>query len=211
MMNSLRITARDVAEDLFFGQEVLVWARWFMIAALTVLALGTADSSAQLALAALPIAGLMAMNFYLHGRHAMGRPANRLLVKTAAVVDVSIITAIVLLWRHGTLAPGLESPLFVLYYPVLLAFAFVFPPRASALYTVLVLSLYAAACVEAPLLSSAPAITTPQELKTLALRLITLGAMGALGTLYWRIARQRSRALGESAAPASASVQPSEL
>src|SRR5215831_13565732 len=90
---------REAAEDIFFGQVVLIWARWFLIAAGATFFLWTAHESTQLALGVLPIVGLMAMNFYLHGRYFLERPSNVLQIVTAAVLDLALISSIVDCWR----------------------------------------------------------------------------------------------------------------
>ncbi len=201
-MQTVRMTARDLAEDLFFGQEVLIWARWFLITALAILALWTATTSSELALAALPIAALMGMNFFFHGRHAMGRPANRTLVALASLIDVAIVTSIVLFWDLGTVEAGFASPFFILCYPALLAFAFVFPPRQTAICVGMTLALYVGACVLAPDVSQAPVVDSALELKGIIFRVITMASVGALGTFYWRIQRDRLRTVtGRSPSP----------
>ena len=59
-------------------------------------------------------------------------------------------------------------------------------PGYSVAYTLAVLASYAGAC----LLVGGPDF----DVETLVARLITLGAMGGLGTYYWRIQRNRRRA-----------------
>jgi hypothetical protein len=62
----------------------------------------------------------------------------------------------------------------------------VFPPRLSWVYTAASLSLYTALVV-------ATGISGQGDLKMLVVRLVTLAAMGGLGSLYWRIVRRESR------------------
>jgi len=173
----------EAAEDVFFGQVVLIWARWFLIAAAAVFFLWTAHGSRELALDVLPIVGLMAVNFYLHGRSFLERPCNTLLITAASIVDAALISAIVLLWHGATGGTGLASPFFVLYYPVLLAFAFVLPRLLTVAYTAATAAVYAAICVGD--------VTSLTSAKVLVLRLTTMAAMGGLGTFYWRIQRDR--------------------
>ena len=85
-----------------------------------------------------------------------------------------------------------------MYYPVVLAFAFVMPRMAAVPYTILTLAAYVTACVLADA-SMSPDVTSMAlahtgPVKVLIARLITLGAMGALGTYYWRVQRSRRRA-----------------
>jgi hypothetical protein len=189
----MRITAvrrleQETAEDIFFGQVVMIWARWFLIAAGTVFFLWTAQRSTQLALGILPIAALIVVNFYLHGRYLLERPSNVLQITMASTIDVGLVSAIVLLWHSSAAAPltGLASPFFVFYYPALLAFAFVMPRRLTLIFTASVAAVYTAICL--------PDLGSVTSVKVLVLRLVTLSAMGAIGTFYWRIQRSRRTA-----------------
>ena len=184
-MHAMRGAGREAAEDIFFGQIVIIWARWFVVLAVTVLTLWTSTSSNQLAGRILPIVGLVAMNFFLHGRILMELPANQRLVMAASLVDLLLITGIVLTWDET----GLMSPFFVLYYPVIFAFALVFLPRITAAWTTVALVAYAASC----LIADSSFVGEPELLKQLVMRIITLSAMGGLGTYYWRIQRDRRR------------------
>jgi len=180
-----RTLEQEAAEDVFFGQVVMIWARWFLIVAGAVFFLWTAVRSTQLALGVVPIVALISINFYLHGRYLLERPSNPKLITAASLFDVGLISVIVLLWGSGTGATGLGSPFFVFYYPVLLAFAFVMPRRATAVFTAVTAGAYAAICFGD--------VTSLTSAKVLALRLATMVAMGGLGTFYWRIQRDRRR------------------
>ena len=96
----------------------------------------------------------------------------------------------VLVWSEQR---GLDSQFFVLYYPMVLAFSFVMPAKVSTAYTVVALVAYAVASfvVESFVVGS---VVTESDVKLLIIRLITLGAMGGLGTYFWRIQRNRRRA-----------------
>jgi hypothetical protein len=109
----------------------------------------------------------MAMNFFLHGRYVMGSPLNRAVVVAASVADLVLITAIVVFWPGHV---GLSNQFFVLYYPVVFAFALVFPRVIEAAYTVLAMLAYATAC-------------------------FVLGTV--LGNYYFRIQRDRLRRVSE--------------
>lgn len=177
--------AREAVEDVFYGQVVMIWARWAVVAALAVLFLWNVGDVGQMTERVLLLALLMAVNFYLHGRYLSRRPANRVLITLATVADLALITGAVVLWG------GFQSQLFVLLYPVLFAFALVFPPRATAILTLLAVGVYAAAVVAA----GTDWLQDIQLMKILLVRLITLLAVGGLGTYYWRIQRQRRHAV----------------
>lgn len=179
---------QEAAEDLFFGQIVTIVARWALVLALAVLVLWKARDEAELVTAILPVVALMAMNFFLHGRYLLERPANTVLTLAAALLDLGLITLVVLGWPGPQ---GLQSQFFVLYYAVLVGIAFVFPPFISMGYTVVALAAYTGAC----LLVDTAFLASGREVERLVQRLTTLGATGALAAYYWRIQRARRRAV----------------
>src|SRR5437763_1407510 len=93
-----RSTAQSEQEDVFFGQTVIMWARWSVIVAGIVLVLWTSTDVALLTRTIPFFLVLMAVNFFLHGRYVMGSPLNHSVVTAASVVDLLLITAIVILW-----------------------------------------------------------------------------------------------------------------
>ncbi|HEX2646395.1 MAG TPA: hypothetical protein VHO95_04145 [Candidatus Dormibacteraeota bacterium] len=171
-------------EDVFFGQTVIVWARWAVIVAGLALVLWTSTSVGLLSSTMPFFLVLMAVNFFLHGRYVMGSPLNRTAVSVASVVDLILITAIVMLWPGSH---GLQNEFYVLYFPVVFAFALVFTRRIEAVYTVLAMLSYTVACLVTK--------TVPFDLgsddKVLVMRLIVIAAMGFLGNYYFRIQRDR--------------------
>jgi hypothetical protein len=211
-------TQQEEAEDIFFGQIVIVLARWFFLSAIMILALTATKDVNETSTVTLLVVALMAINFFIHGRYVMERPANRLLLMVAGVLDLLIISFFVLAWDwRGN--QGLNSEFYIFYYPMVFAFALVFPPRATLRYALLAIGLYLGACVLGLLLpggwpvQAARPWPQPGFTETLALllpggwlapagvaifkivvsRLVTLAAMGGLGTFYWRIQRQRRR------------------
>jgi hypothetical protein len=171
-------------EDLFFGQSVILWARWSVIVAGIVLVLWTSTNVGLLTQTMPFFLVLMAVNFFLHGRFVMGSPLNRVVVTVASVVDLVLITAIVVLWPGSH---GLNNQFFVLYFPVVFAFALVFTRRIEVAYTGLAILAYTLACVLTG--------TVPFDLgnadKVLVMRLIVIATMGFLGNYYFRIQRDR--------------------
>ena len=197
-MQETRSVAQEAAEDLYFGQVVISWARWFIIAAGVVMVLWTAENGLGLVFGILPVVGLMAVNFYLHGRYLAERPANRALITTASLIDIALITLVVLVWPGRG---GLASEFYVMYYPVVLAFAFVMPPRVAAGYTLAAVLAYTSAClIYGGQFFDAGALDIVAT-KALVMRLIAMSAMGALGIYFWRIQRARRRsAMGATGA-----------
>jgi hypothetical protein len=183
-VREVRTAAQANQEDVFFGQTVIVWARWSVIVAGIVLVLWTSTSISHLTQTVPFFLALMAMNFFLHGRYVMGSPLNRAMVTVASVIDLVLITAIVTFWPGSH---GLNNQFFVLYYPVVFAFALVFTRRVEAAYTVAAMAAYAGACF----LTGTVALDFGHEDKVLVMRLIVMAAMGFLGNYYFRIQRDR--------------------
>ena len=177
-------------EDLFFGQSVTLWARWSVIVAGIVLVLWTSTDVALLTQTMPFFLVLMAVNFFLHGRYVTGSPLNRVAVTVASVVDLILITAIVVLWPGSH---GLQNQFFVLYFPVVFAFALVFTRKIEAAFTVLAIVLYAGACV----LTGTVPFDLGNDDKVLVMRVIVIAAMGFLGNYYFRIQRDRLASLAK--------------
>ena len=171
-------------EDVFFGQTVILWARWAVIVAGIALVLWTSTSVGLLSGTMPFFLVLMAVNFFLHGRYVMGSPLNRVAVTVASVVDLVLITAIVVLWPGSH---GLQNEFYVLYFPVVFAFALVFTRQIEAVYTVLAMLSYTLACV----LTGTVPFDFGSDDKILVMRLIVIAAMGFLGNYYFRIQRDR--------------------
>lgn len=182
-----RTAEQEAAEDIFFGQVVIIWARWFIILTGALLTIWSATTIAEITANTILIVILMAMNFFLHGRYLTQRPANRTLLAAIGLVDLLVITALIMVWQGQI---GIRSEFFAFYYPVVLAFAFVLPPRLTAAYTAAALAAYGAVC----LLVGDSIVGSDADLKLLTMRLITIAAAGGLGTYYWRIQRERRRA-----------------
>jgi hypothetical protein len=177
--------AQEAAQDLFWGQIATLGARWAIIVGGAVLVLSRAVSASELAVGILPVVVLLVANFYLHGRYLMERPANAVLTLAACGLDLLLVAALFLNWR-GTGA--LENPTFVFLYPLVFGVGLVFSPRLSWAFTSLALVVYTVLVVPTGLDGAG-------DLKVLVVRLVTLAAMGGLGSLYWRIVRRESRSL----------------
>ena len=187
-MKEVRTADQAAAEDIFFGQTVILWARWSVIVAGIVLVLWTSGTVEQLTRTIPFFLALMAMNFFLHGRFVMGSPLNWTVVIASSIVDLVMISAIVGLWPGGQ--DGLKSPFFVLYYPVVFAFALVLPRTIEAAYTVFAILVYTAVCFFTGTMSLG---NGAEDYKQLVMRLIVMAAMGFLGNYYFRIQRDRLR------------------
>ena len=192
---------QETAEDIFFGQAVIIWARWFLIAAATALVLTSFDDQATLIKGTLPIVGLMAMNFYPHGRHLMVRPFQRPLLIATSSMDLQFVTLLVVFCPVRLGITRLDNQFFLFYYPLVLAFAFVMPRKIEALYTIGAIAAYAGLIlltVDMSVLPDHPeysaAVAFQVNVRSILFRVIALGAVGGLANYYWRIQRSRRRA-----------------
>ena len=183
---------REQAEDIFFGQVVINWSRWFVIAAGVALVMILTTTPEELTVGIIPIVGLMVVNFYLHGRRLAQKPANRGLIVISSVLDLALITAVIAI-GPAPAAAGLGNQFYVAYFPVIAAFGFVMPRMYTAVYTFVAMAAYTAACV----LVDAKDTIAPQDsmadLESLITRLIVFGAVGGLASFFWRVQRQRRR------------------
>ena len=134
-MQAIRdLEQKEAMEDLFFGQVAIIWARWFLILTGGLLAVWNASTLSNLTVSVVPVALLMGMNFYLHGRYLMEKPVGAKLVLLTSILDVILISLLVLL-RQGSDGP-IGSEFFVFFYPMVLAFALVMPRKIEVAYTV---------------------------------------------------------------------------
>ena len=185
-MQETRSSKHEDVEDVWYGQVVVVVARWFLIGAGVLLTLWRADRIEDITTPLYLLLGLIALNFFMHGRFLMGSPMRREVVMASCVVDAVIVTLVIAAssWKAE---PGIANPCYVFYYPVLLAFALVFPWRTTLLYAAGVLGAYAA------LVLSETSALTMSDYEALISRLVTMGATAVLGTIYWRMQRRMRR------------------
>ena len=189
LKNQIPSKAREAAEDVFFGQIAIIVARWFLIGAGILIAIWSATDILQLSLAIVTLIVLMGMNFFAHARYMTGRPINQIMLLFMSLVDVTAITLMIFFWNGKT---GLDSDFFVLYYPMLIAWALVFGPGVTTIFSLMTLAIYATVC----LLGTDPQLMfSITGFETLAARVITLAAMSGLGTYYYRRQRDSLRTL----------------
>ena len=103
---------QESAEDIFFGQIAIVWARWFFIAAAAILVLWTSETTGEMTLGVLLVAALMSVNFFIHGRYLSDKPANQTLTLFTTLIDLGMITFVVAFWGP---ASGLDNPFFIFF------------------------------------------------------------------------------------------------
>jgi len=197
----MEITKREAAEDIFYGQVVINWARWFVIAAGVGLVMILTETPTQLAIGIVPIVGLMVVNFYLHGRRLAQQPANRNLIAISSILDLVLITSVIAV--GGAVAEvGLSNQFYVAYFPVIAAFGFVMPRKLTVVYTLIAMVAYAVTTVvvNAQIYDPKPGIDVPAvdliNLEALITRLVVMAAVGGLASYFWRVQRERRNAVG---------------
>lgn len=183
---------RESAEDVFYGQIVINWARWFVIAAGVILVMRLTETPAELTVGIIPIVGLMVVNFYLHGRTLAQNPANRGLIAISSLLDLALITTVIAIGPPPA-EFGLGSQFYVAYFPVIAAFGFVMPRRLTVVYTAIAMVAYAVTTlvVNTQILNGSDVSWI--DFEALVTRLIAMAAVGGLATFFWRVQRNRRR------------------
>jgi hypothetical protein len=187
---------REAAEDIFYGQVVINWARWFVIAAGVAMVMILTETPNELAIGIGPIVGLMVVNFYLHGRRLANQPANRNLIAVSSMLDLALITTVVGIGTNNS-AIGLDSQFYVAYFPVIAAFSFVMPRKASMVYTLIAMGAYAAVCMTVNERVINGGGIEWIQMESVITRLIVMGAVGGLASYFWRVQRDRRRVVVE--------------
>lgn len=171
------------SEDIAFGQYVVVTARWILVAAGLLLSLwNTAPDPAavleQMKFQFIVLVLLAGGNFYLNLQLLRRRPAVGAVAYLASAADIAVITALV--YSQG----GFASPLYIFYFPALLAIAVAFPRPATLAYTAVALFAYSA--VDVP-------VTAVPDQQALLARIAMLAAVAFCGHLYFTIEHDRRR------------------
>jgi hypothetical protein len=163
--------AGGTSEDLFYGQAVIVWARWILIATGLVLSFWAPTSLSILQIQLAAIIALAFGNFYLHVQLLRGHPAIDRVVYAASAADLVVVTTLVI--AQG----GYGSPVFVFYFAAVLGLSVAFPALLTALYTSGVLIVYGVICLSTAASSDYPAVFT---------RLLMIASIAVCGALFAR-------------------------
>ena len=167
------------ADDLTYGQGVIIAARWILVAAGLMLAFWNQDDIGQLRFQIVLVLGLSVANFYLHSQVLMRKPSVPAVVLGASAADIAVISLIVV--TQG----GFASNLYVFYFPALLALSVTFRTEATIAFAAVTVAIYAAI--------ASPAIVADDG-QVLVTRLLILAAVALCGNMYWRIERDRRQA-----------------
>ena len=177
---SLRRERVGALTDLDHGQIVIVTARWILIAVgLFLLIVKPTGNVGELRLQVALILLLGMANFFLHAQLLKRRPIPEAVVYVASAVDLTVISILLL-------SQGGDSPLYVLYFPALLALSVAFDPVVTSFYAIATAAVYGSAAVmQAPAgVDVLPVVTT---------RLLMLVAVACCGGFYWYVERDRRR------------------
>lgn len=191
------------SEDIRFGQYVVVTARWILVATGLFLALWVTDLDPgspavldQLKIQFTVLIVLAIGNFYLTLQLLRQRETVATVAYAASAADLVVIT--VLIMAQG----GFTSPLYIFYFPALLAISVAFPRIATLAYTAAVVAVYG--------LISAPQIgvTALAEQQTLFARALMFVAVAFCGQMYFTIEHDRRADAGRSRAQMASGLGP---
>jgi hypothetical protein len=164
------------SEDLFYGQTVIVWARWILIGTGLVLSFW---SPKELSVLQIQLAVLIALafgNFYLHVQLLRGHPSIDLVAYGASAADLTVVTILVVLQQ------GFASPVFIFYFAAVLGFSVSFPTLLTAIYASAAIVVYGIVCLATADAADYPAVFT---------RLLMIAAVAVCGNLFARNETQR--------------------
>lgn len=174
-----------VFEDYRSSQRIAVLVRWVVLVSWLVLVNLRTDEPALPALNAMGGA-LFILNAYVHWRILKGRPVTWSYVLLLSLMDLSIITAGIMITSR------FENTFFVFYYPALLGVALIFRRRVSFPIVTLVAGVYVGMAV-----GMDPGLDTSVlfdgDEKKLAVRVVSMFAVVAAANLMTRLERERRR------------------
>jgi hypothetical protein len=170
------------SEDLSHGQIVMIAARWIFVATGLFLALLAPGDLVALRFQILVLLVLAVVNFYLYTQVVMRRPALQVVIYVTSLADLMTITFLTLFSPQG----AFFSYLYVFYFPALLVISVTFAPKMLAIFA------------SAIPLYGLVALTTGggipfEDVPTVVIRMLMLGAIVICGSSYGDIERRRRR------------------
>ncbi len=157
--------------ELFFGQQVIVWARWILIGAGLVLSFWNPPALWMLEIQLATVIALAFGNFYLHLQLLRGRQTIDVVVWGASLGDLAVVTALVMVLG------GFSAPVFIFYFAAVLGFSVAFPTQLTALYTAGTMVIYAMVCA---------ATTGPENFSVIFTRALMIATVAVCGNLFHR-------------------------
>ena len=184
-MDTTSLSAQDEFEDYRYTQRIAVVVRWFVLATwLSVLNYRiSVDDTTLYILNAMGI-GLAAVNAYVQWRILKGRPVSWSYTLALSLMDLAVITTGI------GITTRFANAFFVFYYPALLGLSLVFSSARLAFTTVFLV----AVAYSGISLTLEPKLSFDAgHEKALLVRIVTMFAVVAAGTLTVRIERARRR------------------
>jgi hypothetical protein len=140
----------------------------------------------ELVIIILALLAVALLNFALHTRVLTNQPVKINLIYVASVADICLISLIT------GLKGGINTHVFLYYYPAVLAFALVFPRNLTIRLTIIVLILYFSVC----LLFSKTGFQSGHE-TILIFRLLSISGVAIVGNQYRLIEAKRRKKAAE--------------
>lgn len=175
-----------VEDDLRYGQKVIIWARWMIVVFALIMGLYRPEGITELVIIILALLAVAVLNFALHTRVLTKQPVKINLIYVASVADICLISLIT------GLKGGINTHVFLYYYPAVLAFALVFPHKLTIQLTIVVLILYFSIC----LLFSNTGLQSGHE-TVLIFRLLSIFGVAIVGNQYRLIEAKRRKKAAE--------------
>jgi ABC-type uncharacterized transport system permease subunit len=171
-----------VEDDLRYGQKVIILARWMIVVFALLMGLYRPQGITELVIIMLALLAVAVLNFALHVRVLTDQPVKINLIYAASLVDICLISLIT------GLKGGINTHVFLYYYPAVLAFSLVFPRTVTIRLTIGVLILYLGVC----LLFSSSKLQYGYE-TTLIVRLLSISGVAVVGNQYRLIQAKRRK------------------
>ena len=183
------------AEDLRYGQRVIIAARWILIATGLVLVLWSPAPLMDLRIQLALVVGLAVANFWLTAQVLMRSPVLTEVVYALSAADIAVISMII------ATQDGFASNNYVFLFPAVLAMSVAFQPSMVVLFTGAAVGAY-----------GLMVLTTSGEVlsaEVVLIRVAMLAAVAVCGTVFRRVEREnRRRVVVESRVDHSTTVKP---
>ena len=188
--NPFRMVAKKeevdmTAEELRYGQIVIVTARWSMVFVGLSLLMWRPGGLRTFTVGILGVLALAAVNFFLHVEILRDKPTPRNMVYGMSLADLVVISLI------AASRGGFSAETYVFYYPAVLVYSLVFPLQVTLLLTAALTAAYGLICM-GDIINSEP------NRQILVMRLLMIAAVGYLGYRYRLVERRRLEELQPS-------------
>ncbi len=172
------------ADDLRYGQGVIIAARWILVAAGLALALWSPAALGQLRVQIVLIVGLAVANFWLTAQVLIRRPVLTGIVYALSAADIAVISLII------NAAGGFPSNNYVFYFPTVVAISLAFDMGVTFLFTGAAIGTYAFMAL------TTGGIESPE---VVLVRMVMLVAAAVCGNIYRQVERDNRRRAAEEA------------